>query len=118
MSQQRENWRALMRNVLVTGGSRGIGLAISRRLAASGDYNVIAVARRENEDLRRVIQVTGEHRPHFEPFDLCRTEKVPAFVKELRNAFGAIYGLINNAAISCEGCWRTCAIPISKHYSF
>jgi 3-oxoacyl-[acyl-carrier protein] reductase len=60
-------------------------------------------SRRENEDLRRAIQVTGEHRLHFEPFDLCRTEKVPAFVKELRNAFGAIYGLINNAAISYEG---------------
>ena len=40
-----------MRNVLVTGGSRGIGLAIASRLAASGDYNVVAVARRESEDL-------------------------------------------------------------------
>ncbi|AWO93163.1 UNVERIFIED_ORG: NAD(P)-dependent dehydrogenase (short-subunit alcohol dehydrogenase family) [Bradyrhizobium japonicum] len=40
-----------MRNVIVTGGSRRIGLAIARRLAASGGYNVIAVARRESEEL-------------------------------------------------------------------
>ena len=39
-----------MHNVLVTGGSRGIGLAISRRLAGTG-YNVIAVARREGDEL-------------------------------------------------------------------
>jgi 3-oxoacyl-[acyl-carrier protein] reductase len=40
-----------MRNVPVTGGSRGIGLSISRRLTAAG-YNVIAVARRESSELR------------------------------------------------------------------
>ena len=34
-----------MHNVLVTGGSRGIGLAIVRKIAAAG-YNVIAVAQR------------------------------------------------------------------------
>jgi NAD(P)-dependent dehydrogenase (short-subunit alcohol dehydrogenase family) len=34
-----------MRNVLVTGGSRGLGLAISLELADSG-YRVIALARR------------------------------------------------------------------------
>jgi 3-oxoacyl-[acyl-carrier protein] reductase len=36
-----------MHNVLVTGGSRGIGLAIAQRLPTAG-YNVIAVARRES----------------------------------------------------------------------
>ena len=96
-----------MRNVLVTGGSRGIGLAIARRLAASGHYNVVAVARRESEDLGRAIRETGANRLHFRAFDLGRTDEIPAFVKELRDSFGAIYGLVNNAGISTEGLLAT-----------
>ena len=96
-----------MHNVLVTGGSRGIGLAIARRLAASGDYNVVAVARRESEDLGRAIRETGADRLHFRAFDLGQTDKIPAFVKELRDAFGAIYGLVNNAGIGTEGLLAT-----------
>ena len=96
-----------MRNVLVTGGSRGIGLAIARRLAASGDYNVVAVARRESEDLRQAIRGTGADRLHFRAFDLGRTGEIPAFVRELRDAFGAIYGMVNNAGIGTEGLLAT-----------
>jgi 3-oxoacyl-[acyl-carrier protein] reductase len=92
-----------MRNVLVTGGSRGIGLAIARRLAESGDYNVIAIARRESEDLEKAIRAAAAGRLHFRAFDLGQTDKIPGFVKELRDAFGAIYGLINNAGIGTEG---------------
>ena len=43
-----------MANILVTGGSRGLGLGIARRLAKSG-YRVIALARRESEELSRAI---------------------------------------------------------------
>ena len=96
-----------MRNVLVTGGSRGIGLAIASRLAASGDYNVVAVARRESEDLERAIRRAGEGRLHFSAFDLSRIGEIPGFVKELRDAFGGIYGLVNNAGISSEGLLAT-----------
>ena len=39
-----------MRNVIVTGGSRGIGLGIARKLAGGGD-RAIVLARRETSDL-------------------------------------------------------------------
>jgi len=39
-----------MRSVIITGGSRGVGLAIGERLAASG-FRVIAIARSEGEAL-------------------------------------------------------------------
>ena len=61
-----------MHNVVVTGGSRGIGLAISKRIAAAG-YNVIAVARRESDELREVIREIveqGRGGIHFKAFDL------------------------------------------------
>jgi 3-oxoacyl-[acyl-carrier protein] reductase len=98
-----------MHNVLVTGGSRGIGLAIARRLAGAG-YNVVAVARRESDELREAIaevtkQKTG--RVHFRAFDLSEIDAIPAFVKALRDEFGAIYGLVNNAGIGTEGLLAT-----------
>jgi 3-oxoacyl-[acyl-carrier protein] reductase len=96
-----------MHNVVVTGGSRGIGLAIARRLAVTSNYNVVAIARRESEDLGRAIRGAGEGRLHFRAFDLDQIDKIPSFVKELRNTFGEIYGLVNNAGISSEGLLAT-----------
>jgi 3-oxoacyl-[acyl-carrier protein] reductase len=95
-----------MRNVLVTGGSRGIGLAISRRLALAG-FNVIAVARRESDELRAAITEAKQGNLHFRACDLSAIDAIPAFVKEMRDAFGAIYGLVNNAGIGTEGLLAT-----------
>jgi 3-oxoacyl-[acyl-carrier protein] reductase len=94
---------------VVTGGSRGIGLAISRRLAAAG-YNVIAVARRESDELRAAIGdivKRGHGGLHFRAFDLSEVDAIPGFIKEVRDEFGAIYGLINNAGIGPEGLLAT-----------
>jgi len=95
-----------MRNVLVTGGSRGIGLAIARRLAAA-DYDVIAVARHESSELHTLIGEVGDDRLHFRAFDLSELGAIPTFVKALRDDFGAIYGLVNNAGIGTEGLLAT-----------
>jgi 3-oxoacyl-[acyl-carrier protein] reductase len=94
-----------MHNVLVTGGSRGIGLAISRRIAKAG-YKVIAVARRESDELKNAIcevEGGGTGGLHFRAFDLSEIDAIPAFVKGLRDEFGPLYGLINNAGIGTEG---------------
>jgi 3-oxoacyl-[acyl-carrier protein] reductase len=98
-----------MHNILVTGGSRGIGLAIARKLAGSG-YHVIAVARRESDGLREAIGAAakeGRGRIHFRAFDLSEVDAIPAFVKSLRDEFGAIYGLVNNAGLGTEGLLAT-----------
>jgi 3-oxoacyl-[acyl-carrier protein] reductase len=95
-----------MRNVLVTGGSRGIGLAIARKLAASG-FNVIAAARRESDELRAAIAEAKQGNLHFRGCDLSAIEAIPAFVKQMRDEFGAIYGLVNNAGIGTEGLLAT-----------
>jgi len=95
-----------MRNVLVTGGSRGIGLAIARKLAEAS-FNVIAVARRESEELRAAIVEAKQGNLHFRACDLAAIDELPAFVKTLRDEFGAIYGLINNAGLGTEGLLAT-----------
>jgi 3-oxoacyl-[acyl-carrier protein] reductase len=98
-----------MHNILVTGGSRGIGLAIARKLAGGG-YHVIAVARRESDDLRAAIDAAekeGRGRIHFRAFDLSDVDAIPNFVKSLRDEFGAIFGLVNNAGLGTEGLLAT-----------
>jgi len=94
-----------MPSVIVTGGSRGLGLGIARRLAGAG-YQVIAVARKENDQLTAAMQEVNLAQPgsfHFVSFDLGKIAGIPELVRRLRKEFGAIYGLVNNAGISFEG---------------
>lgn len=94
-----------MRNVLVTGGSRGLGLAIVRGLANAG-YCAIAVARNKSAPLSSAMAETrraGQGGLHFVPFDLAEVGRIPALVKALRKEFGPLYGLVNNAAIAFDG---------------
>jgi 3-oxoacyl-[acyl-carrier protein] reductase len=89
-----------MRNVLVTGGSRGIGLAIARKLVDVG-FQAIAIARKESSELTAAMQ--SNRSIHFVPFDLGEIGGIADLVKGLRKDFGPIYGLVNNAGISAEG---------------
>jgi 3-oxoacyl-[acyl-carrier protein] reductase len=94
-----------VRNVVVTGGSRGLGLGIAKKLAATG-YRVIAVARKRNPDLEQVMAAVGESNPdsfHFVAADLADIEGIPELVKTLRKKHGPVYGLVNNAGISFDG---------------
>jgi 3-oxoacyl-[acyl-carrier protein] reductase len=94
-----------MRKVLVTGGSRGLGLAIVRRLVCDG-YAAISVARHMSDELAAAIDHAERTRPgslQFVPFDLGDVDEIPAFVRTLRKNAGPIYGLVNNAALGLDG---------------
>lgn len=94
-----------MRNVIVTGASRGLGLAISATLAASG-YQVIAIARTQSAALgaaRARAQESAHGAIHFRAFDLLDTHGMGALVSGLRKEFGPLYGLVNNAGLGTSG---------------
>jgi len=91
-----------MRNVIVTGASRGLGLAITQRLVAEG-FRVIAVARREGDALREQINAAPAGALAFAPFDLGEIDALPGFVAALKKQHGAPYGLVNNAGLGTEG---------------
>jgi len=98
-----------MRNVIVTGGSRGLGLGIVRKLSDSG-YRALAVARQSNDEFKVVLREAEQARPgsmHFAPFDLADIQDLANLVKKLRKEFGPIYGLVNNAGIGSHGVLAT-----------
>jgi len=94
-----------MRNVIVTGGSRGLGLGIARKLALE-EYRVIAISRSETDQLASAIQDAERANRgsiHLVLFDLAQIDCIAELVKTLRKNFGPIYGLVNNAGVSFDG---------------
>jgi 3-oxoacyl-[acyl-carrier protein] reductase len=90
-----------MRNIVVTGASRGLGLAIARRLATEG-FKVVAVARSESDALRAAMAEAPQSLA-FAACDLGDINALPAFAADLKQRFGRPYGLVNNAGQSVEG---------------
>jgi 3-oxoacyl-[acyl-carrier protein] reductase len=94
-----------MHNVIVTGGSRGLGFGIAQKLAEAG-YKVIAIARKMSDQLASAMRDAKEPQRgslNFMPFDLGEIENIPKLVKKIRKDFGPIYGLVNNAALGSDG---------------
>jgi len=85
--------------VLITGGSRGLGLTIARQLAAQG-ARIALLARDENELGRACAQLRELGGEAFAvPCDLLDREQSLGAVRQVLARFGAIDVLINNAGI-------------------
>jgi 3-oxoacyl-[acyl-carrier protein] reductase len=93
-----------MRNVIVTGGSRGLGLAMAKELAAGG-YRVIAIARTRSTELSAAAESlqgsTGAI--EFMACDLSELGQIGNLIRNIRKEFGPLYGLVNNAGLGTSG---------------
>jgi 3-oxoacyl-[acyl-carrier protein] reductase len=88
--------------VIVTGASRGIGAAIAAQLAADG-YDLALVAR--DQQRLKVVRdgLTGSGRWTCHAADVSDAEAVEATVAAVKEEFGAVYGLVNNAGMTRDG---------------
>ncbi len=82
--------------IMVTGASRGIGLAIARRLAGEGAQLVMGARRREALD-RAKNEVAGE--PLLVPGDVTRAPDVNRIFRRVGRQFGRLDVLVNNAGV-------------------
>ncbi|MCY4478285.1 MAG: 3-oxoacyl-ACP reductase FabG [Rhodospirillales bacterium] len=85
---------------IVTGGSRGIGACIARRLAADGAH-VAVVAHTARAKAEAVVQEIVDAGGHAAPFqaDVSRVADCERLAAEVADAFGTIDILINNAGV-------------------
>jgi NAD(P)-dependent dehydrogenase (short-subunit alcohol dehydrogenase family) len=87
------------RVAVVTGGSAGIGRETARGLAAAGATVALVVRSRERgEDARRDIAAATGGDVHLVLADLALQRDVRRAAAEVRDRFGAVHVLVNNAA--------------------
>jgi 3-oxoacyl-[acyl-carrier protein] reductase len=86
------------RVALVTGGSRGIGLAIARELAEAGAR--VAVVARDGSRAEGAAQtLAGEGHRGFGA-DVADAEAVSALIKTVESELGSLDVLVNNAGVT------------------
>ena len=94
-----------MKTVVVTGVSRGLGLAIAIRIAADG-YKVVGMSRNRSEAYQDLMsRLPGQ--VAFEPLDLSDVDSIAEVAREVTKRSGPIYGLVNNAGVGLDGVLAT-----------
>ena len=91
------------RRGLVTGGSKGLGEAIARELAAEGAR--VAICSRNEEEVRATAAEVGA--AHAQAADVTDPEQVRDFVARSAEALGGIDFLVNNAGGAHPGTFET-----------
>jgi 3-oxoacyl-[acyl-carrier protein] reductase len=90
---------------LISGGSRGLGLATVERLLARGD-NVATFSRSGSECLAK-LAAAHPGRLHAELLDAADASALQGFVDRVASRFGRIDHCIANAAVALEGVLAT-----------
>ena len=85
--------------VLITGGSRGLGLVLARRISAQNGK--VALVARDREELARAKAelVRRGGKVMTVECDLCDPAQIESAVRQIIDRFGKIDILINNAGI-------------------
>ncbi len=91
----------MRRTALVTGGSRGIGLGIARRLAADGFHVVINGQRAEDQVSGVVEELSSQGSPvDYVQADISSPRDRERLIEEVRSRAGRLDVLVNNAGVS------------------
>lgn len=88
--------------VLVTGGSRGIGAEIVRRLTADGSH-AVAFTYRSGEKAARALEAECSGRAVAYPLDLRDRAAPDVLIGKIEQDRGPLFGLVNNAGTRIDG---------------
>ncbi len=83
---------------VITGGSRGIGLGIAKELLKK-DYTVVLSSRSKSDETEKLINDYPE-KVNFISCDISKTDDIENLVSRVKNKFGKIDLLVNNAGVA------------------
>jgi NAD(P)-dependent dehydrogenase (short-subunit alcohol dehydrogenase family) len=90
---------------LVTGSNRGIGLATVKELLKK-NYRVILTARKEEDGQKALSKLGNPPHLYFHLLDVANPKSVETIFEYVRDTFGRLDILINNAGINYDT-WQT-----------
>lgn len=90
-----------MKTIIITGGTRGLGLAIACQLLAE-EYRVVVIGRTLSAETTELLNQYPQQLA-FEPYDFNDLNGIHPFATRLTQEYGQIYGLVNNAALGHGG---------------
>lgn len=97
--------RFLHQNILITGGSTGIGLAIAREFAKLGGR--LFLLARSQDQLNGAAASLKQEFPQIQiktySVDIADRQRVTEVIQEIGDRHGGIHTIINNAGISGQG---------------
>ncbi len=87
------------KNVVITGGASGLGLAAARAFAAN--ESTVVIIGRDTKKLQRAVDELGTH-THYIVFDLNNVDHLQELDTRIHDTVGDVHVLVNNAGINLK----------------
>ena len=92
------------KTVVISGASRGLGAVLAKAFLADTDCNLAICARSRTEFVDSLLSDSRTRdRVFFKSVDLSHRTDVQTYVREVKQRFGTVHILINNAGVALDG---------------
>lgn len=85
------------KNILITGGATGLGLAMSESCIKAGAHIIMVNSRSSEEAQKDISHLDPSSYTYFQ-FDITKHEQIPILIAQIEEKT-PIYGLVNNAGV-------------------
>ena len=94
----------MLRTVVISGGSRGLGAILTKAFLTGDNFNVAICSRSRSTFVDSLLSDERlRDRFLFKQVDLSDRTAVHDYVRDVRERFGTVHVLVNNAGVASDG---------------